>query len=110
MLPNLPDLAGQADDGQQLDYLNQVQDILNAYVIKNYLLINAAPSSKAVTFINPNLYRVAVQYYGDANLWTAIASANNLTDPNLTGTYTLLIPPSPTVSSGSILNPPPPSS
>lgn len=98
------------DLAQQLDSLNQIQDLLNAYVIKNLLLVGAAPTSHAITFINPNLYSVAVQYYGDANLWTVIANANGLDDWNLSGMYTLLIPPKPSVSSDSILNPPNPSS
>lgn len=106
----LPDLALKSELAQQLDYLNQIQDLLNAYIIKNILLVGASPAAQSVTFINPNLYRVAVQYYGDANLWTVIASANNLTDPNLTGMYTLLIPPKPSTGSGSVLNPPNPSS
>ena len=41
---------------------------------------------------NPNLMQLAAQYYGDSSQWTKIASANNLTDPMPTGTFTLGIP------------------
>jgi nucleoid-associated protein YgaU len=38
------------------------------------------------------LYDVAAQHYGDGSKWQAIAQANGLTDPNLTGINTLTIP------------------
>lgn len=106
----LPDLSEQAYQLNQLDLEYQVQNILNAYVLKNLLLVGQAPNAQTATFINPNLYRVAVQYYGNADLWTVIAAANNLADPNnQEGRITLLIPPAPTVGTGGILsysNPP----
>lgn len=51
-----------------------------------------------------DLYTLAVQAYGDENLWTAIAEANNLTDPMLTGVNSLVIPSSP-IDTGGILEP-----
>jgi len=101
----LPDLAGQAEGLSKLEQLYLLQDTMAAYVIKNILLVGAAPLSKLVTYINPNLYRVAVTYYGDADLWTTIAQANGLTDPFNNGEFTLLIPPNPGTSTGGILNP-----
>lgn len=98
-------LIVQGQDMQQLDLLYRIQNILNAYVIGNYLLLNQAAQSQIVTIINPNLYRVAVQYYGDVNYWTVIANINSLPDPQLTGTFTLLIPPKPAINPGGVLNP-----
>ena len=42
--------------------------------------------------INPDLFRLAAQYYGDPNQWTVIAVANGLNDPAPTGTFLLNIP------------------
>lgn len=95
----------QGTDLANLDMLYRLQSIMSSYVIKNIMLTGKAEQADIVTFINPNLYRVAVQYYGDVNYWTVIANANNLTDPKVTGTVTLLIPPKPALNSGAILNP-----
>lgn len=48
--------------------------------------------SKTVTVAGGSLYRVALDEYGDALLWTRIAQANGLTDPWLVGVITLTIP------------------
>lgn len=98
-------LIEQGNELTKLDQLYTLQNILNAYVIKNLLLVGQSEQARVETFINPNLYSLAVQYYGDVNYWTVIAKANNLNDTQFTGTYTLLIPPKPTVNSGGILNP-----
>ncbi len=101
----LPDYAAQSVQLTQLEQLNRLQDIMASYVIKNYLLIGQAPQSEIATFYYPNLYRIAVQYYGDANLWTVIAKANGLTDPSVKAVIPLVIPPSPPTSTGGVLNP-----
>jgi hypothetical protein len=49
-----------------------------------------------------DLFRLAASAYGDATDWTAIAKANGLTDPVITGVQTILVPPSP-VSAGGVL-------
>lgn len=105
MSVNPNQLIEQGNDLDTLDQLYQLQNILNAYVIKNLLLVNQSADARTATYINPNLYSVAVQYYGDVDYWTVIAKANNLTDVQLYGTYTLLIPPLPTVDTQGILNP-----
>lgn len=50
-------------------------------------------SIKTVTVAGVSLYQVASKMYGDPMGWTAIAKANNLTDPNITDAQTLVIPP-----------------
>ncbi len=39
-----------------------------------------------------DLYHVALKYLNDATQWNRIAQANNLLDPVITGTATLIIP------------------
>jgi nucleoid-associated protein YgaU len=39
-----------------------------------------------------DLYHLALQYLGDGTQWNRIAQANNLLDPVITGTMTLIIP------------------
>jgi hypothetical protein len=102
---NPEQLILDGNDLIELDQLYTIQNLLNAYVIKNFLLIGQAQDARAETYINPNLYSVAVQFYGSVDYWPVLAKANNLTETQLTGTYTLLIPPLPSVNTGSILNP-----
>lgn len=52
----------------------------------------AATVDQLVGIVNPNLFQLAAQYYGDPSQWTLIATANNLLDPQPTGTFTLTIP------------------
>jgi nucleoid-associated protein YgaU len=49
-------------------------------------------NAPTLTVNNDNLYRLAAIYYGDASQWTIIADANNLIDPEIYGTKTLIIP------------------
>jgi hypothetical protein len=50
-----------------------------------------------------DLFHVAATKYGDARAWTQIAAANGLTDPNIAGITTLVIPALIPISTG-ILN------
>jgi len=45
-----------------------------------------------ITVNNDNLYRLAAIYYGDPKQWPIIAEANNLVDPEIYGSVTLIIP------------------
>ena len=47
---------------------------------------------RTVTVAGGDLYRLALQYLGDATAWNRLAQANGLTDPVLTGLTTLRIP------------------
>ena len=73
-------------------------------ITQNLLNIKDYPNVKQITFVNPNLYDIAAQYYNDADQWTVIAEANDLDTPFLTGTYVLDIPNNPSTSSGGVLN------
>jgi hypothetical protein len=60
-------------------------------VSANIAAINTGTSS--VTLAGGNLYAVASEQYGDPMGWTALAIANKLTDPELSGVQTLNVPP-----------------
>ncbi len=40
-----------------------------------------------------NLFALAAQYLNDATQWIRIAQANNISDPQLTGINTIILPP-----------------
>jgi hypothetical protein len=47
---------------------------------------------QTVTVSGGDLYHLASQYLDDATQWNRIAQANNLIDPVISGTVTLVIP------------------
>lgn len=53
-----------------------------------------------VTAAGASLYDVAAQQYGDPNSWTAIAKANGLSDPEVSGINTLIVPTEPDTAGG----------
>jgi len=57
-------------------------------------------SVKTITVTGGNLFDLASKHYGDASGWTSIAKANNLSDPEITGINTLIIPQNNSDSSG----------
>lgn len=67
----------------------------------NLQSINGSPNTLAVA--GGNLFAIAAAEYGDTDDWTAIATANGLTDPFIDGAVTLTIPLSP-VDNGGILS------
>jgi len=48
---------------------------------------------RTISTVNPNLFLLAQQYYGDQGQWTRIASANRLQDPQPRGTFPGLVIP-----------------
>jgi nucleoid-associated protein YgaU len=51
-----------------------------------------------------NLFALAAQYLKDATQWIRIAQANGISDPQLTGTNTVIIPPVDPTAGGGIAN------
>lgn len=47
---------------------------------------------KTITVVGDNLFRIAAAQLADATQWIRIAELNSLSDPNLVGVTTLLIP------------------
>jgi nucleoid-associated protein YgaU len=60
---------------------------------------------KTITLAGGTLYRLALTEYGDPTAWWRIAQANGLSDPVLTGTVTLVIPPATATDTGGLLDP-----
>jgi len=46
----------------------------------------------AVVVSGGNLFAIAAQYLNDATQWIRIAQANKISDPQLTGITTIIIP------------------
>lgn len=84
-------LTGQIAVNTQEQGLLGLQAFLGR-IANNLAAITASPNT--VTLAGGNLFALADQEYGDPTDWTAIASANGLTDPFVTGPVTLVIPPS----------------
>jgi nucleoid-associated protein YgaU len=61
---------------------------------------SASNNSTTVTVAGGSLFDMASQSYGDPSSWTAIANANGLSDPELSGIQTLTIPSQPGTAGG----------
>lgn len=58
-------------------------------------------TTRTVTVAGGNLFALAALYLNDATQWIRIAQANGLSDPQLVGVNTLIIPPvNPTAGGG----------
>ncbi|MEN4621807.1 hypothetical protein ABEH29_10490 [Pantoea agglomerans] len=88
-------LLSQADQSTRIPALYSLQNVLGR-LNKNVNSGQTADGVRTVTQSGGNLYQVASDQYGDASLWSSIASANDLTDPQLSGINTLTIPSNPT--------------
>jgi hypothetical protein len=64
----------------------------------NLNALNESPNT--LTVAGGNLFEIAANEYGDVEDWTAIATANGLTDPFITGPVTLTIPLAPADNGG----------
>jgi hypothetical protein len=103
ILPNNPiaqqaaRLNGQLAAMTQLPQLYTLQSVLGR-IGGNLGSVGAA--GRSVSVAGGNLYQLAADAYGDAASWTAIASANGLTDPLILGVQTVTVPPVPGDSGG----------
>jgi nucleoid-associated protein YgaU len=89
--------------GAQLSATRQYPALLSLDRALGRISVNAQASYKTdrrITQAGGNLYEIAAKEYGDPLAWTALAKANALTDPQLTGVNTLVIPPAPGTSTG----------
>ncbi len=90
--------------GQEINTLAlmyQLQSIL-IEMRKNIYLISQGANGQIITVNGGNLFVLAAKYYSDPTLWTVIAQANGLTDPELPlgVPMTLVIPQSGTNTGG----------
>lgn len=79
-----------ATNMEALGNLYLLQSILTT-LSTNLSLISEGARGKKITASNINLYQLAAQEYGDATQWTAIATANGLSDPLVTGGAIILV-------------------
>jgi hypothetical protein len=105
---------------QNIDVLEKLwSDYANAYQMRSAIAriqrnveIAMSPSGTSEQIINAHLFQVAVEKYGDAMQWTAIAQANLQTiqnadgfpDPFVSGIESIVIPPKPANSSDGIMD------
>lgn len=81
----------QSDHTTRIPVLYHLQDALGR-LNKNVNAGQRGEGRRAVTLAGGNLYQIASEQYGDASMWTRIAEANDLADPQLSGIHTLFIP------------------
>lgn len=94
-----------SQDITTLSLMYQLNNVL-AEMYKNIILIEEGAEGQVITVNGGSLFQLACQYYGDATLWTVIAQANGLLDPELpAGTALLLTIPQSGTNTGGILNP-----
>ncbi|MYM89547.1 hypothetical protein GTP91_20510 [Rugamonas sp. FT82W] len=106
ILPNNPvaqqaaRLTRQLDAAVKLPDLHQLQAVVGRIESNLTRASGAVASLQKVVVGGENLYRLAARVYGDATKWIAIAQANKVTDPNVTGVRTLVVPPAPPDNGG----------
>lgn len=90
-------LTGQAAAMTQIPHLYNLQSALSRM---GGNLGSIGKSTNTITAAGGNLYGMAAQAYNDATAWTTLARANKLTDPQLTGVNTIVVPSVPDNSGG----------
>lgn len=92
-----PVLLAQVDVVQRLPQLSAIQALLGR-MAKN--LVSDGSAGTQVVLAGRSLYDIALASYGDENAWPDIAAANGLTDPELIGINTVIVPPAQTGTDG----------
>jgi hypothetical protein len=87
-------LLTQVDLSTRTPALYQLSDVLGR-LNKNVQAGQSANGVRTVTLSGGNLYQAASQQYGDSSRWTSLATANGLTDPQLSGIQTIVVPDKP---------------
>lgn len=106
VLPNNPIAQQAASVLNQASAMSQLPQLYHLQAVLGRMggnLASIGSSGNSVTIAGGNLFDLASTNYSDATAWTAIARANGLSDPQLSGVNTLLIPPIPD-NSGGVLN------
>ena len=103
VLPNNPIAQQAARLSSQVAGYTQLPQLLNLQSATGRMGMNLGAvntSGSSIVTAGGNLFAMASKAYGDATAWTTIARANKLSDPNLTGVQTVLIPINPDGSGG----------
>lgn len=103
VLPNNPiaqsaaSLLGQVTAMQQMPQLYNLNSVLNRMGAN---MGTIGSGTRTLTQAGGNLFSAAQKAYGDATAWTALAKANGMTDPQISGVANLSIPSSPNQNGG----------
>lgn len=97
ILPGNPIAAQALNSFNQLTAATQMPLLINLRNVGNRMQGNlgailSTQQTQTVTVASGTLFDVAAQRYGDATKWPAIAQANGLSDPLISGVQTLKIP------------------
>lgn len=84
----------------QLPQLYNLQSVLGRMGGNLGTLGAGSSGAMVVPMAGGNLYQVAARQYGDAAEWTAIANANRISDPMISGLQNIKIPPIPDGNNG----------
>ena len=87
--------AGTSGAASALNAASAAEDLANQLRFMGFLAAQTTPlgsQPRVVYAVNPNLFVMSSTYYGDANKWTVIASANRFVDPQPRGKFRVLIP------------------
>lgn len=106
IIPNSPIAQQAANLTGQITAMTQLPQLYNLQAALGRMGGNLGTIGGGVNTISMaggNLFAVASQEYGDPMAWTTLARANSLTDPQLSGINTLVVPAAPS-SSGGVLN------
>lgn len=97
ILQNVNSLASQVTAYQQQPLLLNLQSVMGRMAAN---ASSVGTNSRSVVVGGGNLFNLASKQYGDPTSWTAIAKANGLTDPQLSGIQTIIVPMQPDNAGG----------
>lgn len=103
LLPNTPLSQSVAKLATQVLSFNSQPALFSLQNVMGRMSANlgsVSGNSRTVTVAGGNLFDIASQQYGDATSWTAIAKANGLSDPVVTGVNSLVVPITPDTAGG----------
>jgi hypothetical protein len=95
ILPNQPIAQSAASLTNQMSSMTQLPNLYSLQSVLGRMGGNLGAvgmSSNTITSAGGNLFGMAAQAYKDATAWTTLARANKLTDPQLTGVNTIMVP------------------
>lgn len=103
LLPNTPLSQSVAKLSTQVTAFHSQPALFSLQNVMGRMSANlgsVSGNSRTVTVAGGNLFDIAAAQYGDATSWTAIAKANNLSDPVLTGVHSVIVPVQPDTAGG----------
>lgn len=103
LLPNTPLSQSVSTLARQVTAFNSQPALFSLQNVMGRMTSNlgsVSGNSRTLTMAGGNLFDIAAQQYGDATSWTAIAKANNLSDPVLVGVKNVIVPTRPDTAGG----------